>query len=84
MKTLSLRENCYNCNYAGANRVSDITIGDFWGLSNQSKFYDEREKGVSTVIVSTEKGQTFLEKCKNKFFIEEREYKEAVLRKYTT
>lgn len=78
MKTLSLRENCYNCNYAGANRISDITIGDFWGLSNHSEFYDEKEKGVSTVIISTKKGQTFLEKCKDEFFMEEREYKESV------
>lgn len=26
------RDSCYICNYACNDRVSDITVGDFWGL----------------------------------------------------
>lgn len=78
MQTLSLRENCYKCKYSGHDRISDITIGDFWGLDKSSKFYNERQKGVSTVIISTDKGHEFLKKCKDDMYIEEREYIEAV------
>ena len=78
MNGLSLRENCYNCQYANPERVSDITIGDFWGLSKESNFYDERGKGVSTVIISTKKGMDFFEENRNEFYIEERPYEESV------
>ena len=75
---LSLRENCYNCIYAGAKRISDITIGDFWGLSKKSRLYKEKEKGVSVVIINNNKGNEFFEKYKKNFEVEEREYNEAV------
>ena len=45
-------ENCYECAYAGTNRVSDITLGDSWG----SDLKDELKKGLSLVMCQTEKG----------------------------
>lgn len=49
------RECCYNCKYANSNRVGDITLADYWGLANvHPEFYDG--KGVSAVIVNTQKG----------------------------
>lgn len=50
------RENCYSCRYARKERISDITIGDFWGLSHDSKIYDNELKGISLVMPITEKG----------------------------
>lgn len=32
---ISMRENCYSCNYSRPERVSDITIGDFIGLGKK-------------------------------------------------
>ena len=29
------RENCYKCEYADKRRVSDLTIGDFWGIDRK-------------------------------------------------
>lgn len=75
---LSLRENCYNCTYAGSNRVSDITIGDFWGLSKESKFYKDKNNGVSVIIINNQKGENLLKEYKSNFIIEERKYEEAV------
>lgn len=75
---LTLRNNCHNCMYADRKRVSDITIGDFWGLNKTSKFYDIRSGGVSAVICNTTKGINLVENVKNDFEIEEREYDEAV------
>lgn len=55
------RESCYQCKYANTNRVSDITIGDFWGIQ---KCYPEffSEKGVSSIIVNTQKGENLIKK----------------------
>lgn len=73
---LSLRPACYACPYASAERTTDITIGDYWGIENNiPDFYDEM--GNSLIILHTDKGkklfeavsdrivtaQTTLEKC---------------------
>lgn len=50
----TLRECCYQCEYAYNIRVSDITISDFWGLSDGAGFING--KGVSSILVNTEKG----------------------------
>lgn len=59
------RENCYCCKYASENRPADITLGDYWGIEKQHPEYlgaggwDE-QRGISLVIVNTEKGKKFL------------------------
>lgn len=54
------RPSCYNCQFGNMDRVSDITIGDFWGIEKENKeFYDE--KGISLGLVNTVKGQEILE-----------------------
>lgn len=40
LQCLSLRESCYTCRYATSARCSDITVFDFWGLSNDVIFRD--------------------------------------------
>lgn len=60
------RENCYTCPYACMHRPADITLGDYWGIEKQHPEYlgkdnwDER-KGISVVIVNSEKGRRYLE-----------------------
>lgn len=71
------RDNCYNCNYARKERISDITIGDFWGLSQESKIYDDIYRGISSVIVLTDKGLNLINKAISFFEYEERPYEEA-------
>lgn len=56
----ALRKNCYDCKYAGAKRITDLTIGDFWGIGNYKKELDDN-KGTSLVIVSSDKGKTIFE-----------------------
>lgn len=56
------RENCYSCKYAGPNRISDLTIGDYWGIETEHPEllsqggYDEK-LGISCILVNTEKGR---------------------------
>lgn len=71
------RENCYNCRYARRERISDITIGDFWGLDKNCSIYDDEKKGISLIIQNTHKGATLIESIKSKSVIEERDLKEA-------
>lgn len=73
------RENCYSCKYANSKRISDITIGDFWGIGKDSKFYKNKNKGLSVLLPITTKGLYLIEKCKNEMELEERNIEEAVL-----
>lgn len=71
------RDNCYECSYAKKERISDITIGDFWGLSKDSSINDDIYKGISSVIINTEKGMELFDSIKQIFTYEERTYEEA-------
>ena len=55
-KYLFFRESCYECRYATLDRVSDITLGDFWGIEKYN-FPVDIDKGVSMVIVNTPEGE---------------------------
>lgn len=55
-----LRPSCYDCNYKGENRPSDITLGDLWGASSICPELDDN-KGTSLVMVSSEKGGRLFE-----------------------
>ena len=53
------RPCCETCKYANLNRVSDITIGDFWGIEKLCVDVNDG-KGVSLLIVNTDKGAKYL------------------------
>jgi len=71
-KGLSLRENCYNCHYARPERISDLTIGDYAKLGKTEHLYDEQGKGLSTVLINTEKGNELFELSQKYIFMYER------------
>lgn len=56
---LNLRESCYQCKYAGAQRVSDVTIGDYWGY--YQKYKRRFPEGISIISVNTEKGNSWIQ-----------------------
>lgn len=58
-KYLFLRPSCYSCIYCTPERVSDITLADFWGIEDYLPDVDFN-KGVSMILVNSEKGQTYL------------------------
>lgn len=49
---------CYSCKFRGNNRTGDLMLGDFWGATEQDKFWNK--KGVSSILVHTEKGKQML------------------------
>lgn len=53
------RPSCNVCVFASKNRISDFTIGDFWGIEKVKPNLDYT-KGVSLLIVNSEKGKKIL------------------------
>ena len=57
------RPSCQHCPAKGHSRVSDLTLGDFWGIWNSHPELDD-DRGVSLVLVHTEKGLAALGRLK--------------------
>lgn len=68
-----LNSICYSCPFAKLPRQGDITMGDFWGVTEKLK----NEKGVSVVLVNNEKGERILRLTEN-LYLEEVELSAAV------
>lgn len=59
---MNLRPSCYQCRFKHIHRQSDITIADYWGVENHfPKWADD--KGVSLVMIHTEKGKQLFDSC---------------------
>ena len=76
-RNISLRENCYACAYARAERIADMTIGDFWKL-DRSTLKSTMEGRVSVVLINNEKGKTMWDMIENQLNYEERSFAEAL------
>jgi coenzyme F420-reducing hydrogenase beta subunit len=74
---LTYRESCYSCKFACRDRIGDITIGDFWGLSKDIASIPDTRDGVSVVLVNTDKGMSLFDLCKEKLVFYERSQEEA-------
>ena len=60
------RSGCYTCPYATEKRVADLTLGDFWGIGEETPYPNaaaELKKGLSLILVHTDKGQALLNAC---------------------
>ena len=56
---LYTRPSCHVCPTKCLKSSSDITLGDFWGITSLMPQIDDN-RGVSVTVVSTEKGMEFL------------------------
>lgn len=54
------RYSCYQCQFTGVNRMSDITIGDYWGVKD---YQEQHHNGVSAIIAHNERAVEFLTAC---------------------
>lgn len=77
LKNLNLRRSCYRCPANRHRSGSDITLGDFWNIEKLSETFP-KDRGVSGVILRTEKGKKIFERIKNIFLYEERMLEEMV------
>ena len=65
-----LRDSCYSCKFKKIHRKSDITLADFWGIENVLPRFDD-DKGVSAVLINSNKGQEIFNKIKQDLICKE-------------
>jgi coenzyme F420-reducing hydrogenase beta subunit len=61
LNNLFLRPVCYDCKFSNVSRISDITLGDFWGIWKYKSEYNS-DLGVSALISNTNKGYELIKK----------------------
>jgi len=57
---LIMRLSCHDCKFRKISRVSDITLGDFWGIEKSEK-NPNLELGTSVVLLNSQKGKELFE-----------------------
>lgn len=62
------RHSCGNCRFKGYGRVSDITLGDFWGIWNIVPDMDDN-KGTSVVLCHSERGAALLKQITDRLVL---------------
>lgn len=53
---LLFRESCSSCPFTNLNRPSDLTLADFWGYERTQTHLNDDKKGLSLILVNTDKG----------------------------
>jgi len=69
-KNNTLRPSCYRCKFASIERQGDITLADFWGVKKYVKEIKRTGKGVSLLLVNSQKGLDLLAALKNVAYFE--------------
>lgn len=65
-KHITFRQSCGVCPYTNTRRPSDITIADFWGWEKTDPDINADDKGVSLILINTEKGKMVFDQVKDK------------------
>lgn len=58
LKRINYTENCYSCQFATIDRISDLTLGDSWGTKLDAV---EQKKGISLLLSQSDKGNELIE-----------------------
>ena len=74
---LYIRPSCHQCGYKTLPRISDLSLGDFWGIGNYDKTLDN-EQGTSVVLVNSEKGRTLLSWAQAALVLHQRSLEEVL------
>lgn len=77
-KNVILRESCYECNYCGENRVSDFTLGDFWGATEKRVTDEMQKKGVSVMTINTKKAENLYDYIDSHMILTEIDKEEVI------
>ena len=73
------RPSCYDCKFKGAQRNSDITLADFWGIENVDKSMDDN-LGTSLVMIHSKKGRDLFDSIQQKIRAIEVPYESVVVK----
>jgi len=65
---LYLRPSCHRCKTKEFNSRADFTLADYWGIDSKFPEFNDN-KGISLVIINTQKGQMLFDKLSDKMDI---------------
>lgn len=77
LSNICLRPSCYSCKFKTFRRISDLTIGDFWGVQKILPNLSDH-KGTSVVCVNSNKGEYLFDKVKEQLVVERTELDLAI------
>lgn len=77
LQDLCLRPSCYACAFKTANRISDMTLADFWGIENVCPEMDD-DKGTSLVLLHSKTGEMLFEAIRGNLRYREVDFEAAV------
>lgn len=78
LNDLYLRESCYNCPARCFASLSDITIGDFWGVHSLKMDDMNDQKGLSIITVNSHKGKEMFQGISFKLNLRNLSFQQAV------
>ncbi len=71
------RPSCYECEFVGKNRCSDLTMGDYHGADQKASYYNE--SGISILVANSSKGKELIDIISHSdFYLENADYAELV------
>ena len=70
LENIDLRQSCYECHFKGLPRISDMTIGDSWGIEKYMPDMDD-DKGTSIILVHSPNGASMFEVIRKKLVVRE-------------
>ena len=77
IRNLYLRPSCYECKCKNGRSGSDIIIADYWNINNVLPEYND-DKGVSLVLINTEKGASLFGSLSESLDCVETGYEECI------
>ena len=72
------RPACYECKFKGFPRISDISLGDFWGIENIDKTMDDNI-GTSVILVNSLKGNLFFDLIKENLIWKKKKIEDVLI-----
>lgn len=66
---IMFRPSCGQCHFTNTKRPSDITIADYWGWEKTDPNINKDDKGISLVLVNTEKGREIFDSIKDDMIV---------------
>ena len=64
VKELINRPSCHSCVFASSNRVTDFSIGDFWGIEKVMPEDEDKDIGISLFMVNSKKASEVFDNVK--------------------
>lgn len=70
LQDMTLRPSCYDCRLRGGCSGSDITLSDLWSVARSVPSMND-DRGVSGVLINSEKGRAFFDSVADRLFRQE-------------